>query len=922
MQRLYVIGLFILLMFTCVNSRADENWTGTKNPGDYTSAGVVTITGATTFNPGTYTFSTLILNTGVTLLVNSDTGTGTGVVINATTITITGTIDGNGRGYSNITGTGKGLIDGTGATGGCHGGLAGTSKPMDNCVQYGNPIAPTTIGSPGGKQSNTPGVGGGAIKLEASGTLTVTGTISMNGTDSTGAGVTSGSGSGGSIWLKGATITGNGTVRANGGPNANSKGAGGGGRILFSYATDSFTGTASVAGGTSNTGYSGYEGKPGSLLYLDHVNNDLVVKSYSTFSNGSYSFRNITINAGATLDNSAHGSKSNTGTGKGAFYSSYGSGASHGGRGEWAMANFTATYGSALEPTTQGSGGGGRAVGTSPGGIGGGAIKLTLSGTLTVNGILGSEGYAGEYYTDDDFPGGGSGGSIWIIANSVSGNGTISVMGGDGAVHSDTTILGGAGGGGRLAIYYSTSFSSSLTLTAAPGAGWNNNYDGSGTGSVVVINTTTNDLSFPVNSSISNGTYSFNNITLAAGVKVWALEGNPGDTGTGKGTSSGSGGGGGGYGGAGSAGTGGAGGGTYGVAATPTDLGSGGGSCGTAGAPGFGGGQIRLIVANTLTINTGANLTANGNNVVNNTCGGGSGGSIWINTKNLTSVTNGITARGGNGDGNGGVGGGGRIAIYYSGTYSGTLNVNKGTGHTGGANGTATTAAIGVPTTLFYHQQPSTSAVQGISFTQQPITGAKDALGNVVVEYSTSIVLTAFTDNTCTTAAPQILNNGSSGVFSSGYSVYSGVNYTRMATIYLKATSGALTSACSSAIAVATNPATQLVFATQPSSTAVTEQLFAQQPIVEGRDPNNLLDITFNGAVSVVAYADRACTVMASGALSGTAVTSLGVAAYSGMSYDDTGVIYVRASSGGLTTACSSLVDVRSALNPWFFRGY
>ncbi|WP_413575731.1 hypothetical protein ACLVWU_15340 [Bdellovibrio sp. HCB290] len=689
---MYVISFFVFILIASVYAQADESWSAvTKPPGDYTASGIVTITGAVTLNPGTYTFTTLIVSSGRTLTIQGDTTAGTGVIINAGTVTVTGTINGDGAGFTGTLGPSPGPQS---TSGGCHGGFGGVDDSVVGCGVYGDPISPVTLGSPGGMASSS-GSGGGAIKFDVSGTMTVTGTISMNGTDSSAAGVKGGGGAGGSIWIKAATFAGNGTIRANGSNSANDNGAGGGGRVAIHYATSTYTGNVYVNGGTTTAFWSASKG---SIFWIDYINNDLTIKTDSAIPNGTYNFRNVTINSGAWLWNDAHGGKSQVGTGAGATSSIYGSGAGHGGRGAFAAAAPGATYGNMLEPITQGSGGG--LIHTyGVGGWGGGAIKLVLTGTLTVNGTLSSLGTSGWYYTDY-FPGGGSGGSIWIIAQSVLGSGTISADGGNGGWDASNNEWGGAGSGGRIAIYYSNTISSSLTVSASKAArGWQ---DGVTPGSAVVINTTTNSLLFPTTSSIQNGTYTYNNITLAAGAVVTAIEGQGQNTGTGKGTSNGVRGGGGGYGGAGgSGGTGAAGGTTYGSNTQPVDLGSGGGGCTSPGIAGTGGGAIKFVIANDLTINTGAVLSASGSNKIDaNRCGGGSGGSIWITTKNLVSVADGIVAKGGSGfDGtnNGGGGGGGRIAIYYSGTYSGTLNVSGGTGNVAGNPGTTYIQLLGNP---------------------------------------------------------------------------------------------------------------------------------------------------------------------------------------------------------------------------------
>ncbi|QLY26674.1 hypothetical protein [Bdellovibrio sp. KM01] len=693
--RTFAIPFFLLSVFTAVNARADESWTGvTKTPGDYTSAGVVTITGAVTLNPGTYIFTSLIVNS--TLTINGDTTNNSGVIITSPTLTVgaSGSINANAKGYAGNAGIGKGSE----SMGGCHGGFGGWGGTLGEfCTPYAATLTPTTLGSGGGiGGSNTPGAGGGAIKLEVSGTLTVTGSITANGGASSGSsGATkAGGGAGGSIWIVAGTITGAGPIRANGGNGTSGySGGGGGGAILVSYVTSTYSGTISAVGGTGGGSYNGYSG---SALLVDSLNNDLYVNSMAMVANGTYSFHDITIASTGGITAQGLGSKANNGTGKGLCNTTVCAGGSYGGRGGGAgsgltQINSSAVYGSTIEPTDTGSGAG-VSGSYSVGGEGGGAIKLVATGTITINGPIDADGMPGQISAGTADPGGGSGGSVWIVAGNVAGNSTVQAVGGTGE--------GGAGGGGRIAIHYSGTLSSSLTYDVSVGGGTFT--QNSTVGSVAIVDTTNNNLYFPVTSSITSGTYTYNNITIAASVKVSANDGpltGAGDRPGGSAATT-SGGGGGGHGGAGAAGTGGAGGATIGTNLEPITSGSGGGT-NTAGRGfgGNGGGVLRLIIANNLTIGTGGNLNADGGPFVVQYGGGGSGGSIWITAKNISSVTTGITAKGGNGDSSvGGGGGGGRIAVYCSGSYSGTLSVAGGTGkNPAGSAGTTYVKCTGSP---------------------------------------------------------------------------------------------------------------------------------------------------------------------------------------------------------------------------------
>lgn len=177
------------------------------------------------------------------------------------------------------------------------------------------------------------------------------------------------------------------------------------------------------------------------------------VGEYTNDTNGvgvSIQAATCTIASGGRVQADGKGHSGGSGPGKGMDVANYASGAGHGGRG----GNCAATrgglpYGSVTNPVDLGSGGG-NATGYLPqpnGGSGGGAIRLNVTGTITINGVLSANGLAGgEYYA-----GGGSGGSIYATANEIAGSGLISARGGDGH-----NLGAGGGGGGRVALQYTT----------------------------------------------------------------------------------------------------------------------------------------------------------------------------------------------------------------------------------------------------------------------------------------------------------------------------------------------------------------------------------------------------------------------------------------------------------------------------------
>ncbi len=154
-----------------------------------------------------------------------------------------GEIDADGKGYAggtstrNASGPGAGVNHSSNPTGGGYGGTGGGSGGGI----YGSTNAPLAPGSGGGGRTtggSNGGHGGGAIRIEASGSVTVNGTISANGGYGNARG---GDASGGGIYITCRVFGGtNGIVRAeadNGAQGFAEGGGGGGGRIAVIYDT-------------------------------------------------------------------------------------------------------------------------------------------------------------------------------------------------------------------------------------------------------------------------------------------------------------------------------------------------------------------------------------------------------------------------------------------------------------------------------------------------------------------------------------------------------------------------------------------------------------------------------------------------------------------------------------------------------------
>jgi hypothetical protein len=123
-----------------------------------------------------------------------------------------------------------------------------------------------------------------------------------------------------------------------------------------------------------------------------------------------------------------------------AFSGGDGSGAGHGGPGGNAADGTTGGYefGSSTHPTSSGSMGG-----TTLGGYGGGFLQIETANDLVIasdNGFLGADGAQGGS-TSAQVGGGGSGGSILLIANTINGDGYISCAGGDAGFYPPSAFI-------------------------------------------------------------------------------------------------------------------------------------------------------------------------------------------------------------------------------------------------------------------------------------------------------------------------------------------------------------------------------------------------------------------------------------------------------------------------------------------------
>lgn len=656
-----------------------------------------------------------------TILVEGDTTTwhngindGNGISIIASTISVNadGRISADGQGFTPERGPGRGTFNAAGAA---HGGKSERS----NSNTYGSAVTPLSLGS-GGYASFEDAAGGGALRLIAS-TIRVDGKVSANGLFLYLSGYQGGGGSGGSLLVEASRLEGTGTFEARGGSVVGPDwGSGGGGRIsLVNVSSYAFSGTLSVNGGEH-----GKRGHAGTVVFPQAVMADFILHNRLRLgSDIEYAFGKLTISSGAVLELdgdpaadegrglgltlrastitvaaggaiSADGLGFSKVTGPGAGEYTYQTGGAHGGSGG---GNVSARYGSAAAPSNFGSGGGGY-TSTDEQCRGGGAIVLVVTHTVTINGRLSANGMNGDPYFGS---GGGAGGSLLVQAQKLSGSGRIEAAGGNGGTS--------GGGGGRISLVNVNDFVFGGPFLVKGGTGSYRGFAGTITFPDQLMQ------NFGLHGTLRLGNdieYSFGRLIIYDG-GVLEMDGDPyGNGGQGSGGTirastitintwgtisanglgfsayRGPGGGGGQYWGATYGGKGGssqkA---VYGSALKPVALGSGG--------HGTGGGSLIIYATHTFTINPGGALTANGEDADHYIFerGAGSGGSIYVRTRDLLGGPGlgMIRANGGaglNSARNGG--GGGRVYVLYTGTktYIGDNTAAGGGGANPGQPGT------------------------------------------------------------------------------------------------------------------------------------------------------------------------------------------------------------------------------------------
>ena len=237
-----------------------------------------------------------------------------------------------------------------------------------------------------------------------------------------------------------------------------------------------------------------------------------------------------------------------------------------------------------------------------------------------------------------------------------------------------------------------------------------------------------------------------------------------------------------------------------------------------------------------------------------------------------------------------------------------SLSDSGGTGYNVASTQTATFSVGTTVNKLAFTGEPAPTGAAGSSLLTQPTVTAQDTYGNTITSSSTAITLSAFTDNLCTASATGTLSG--SATTTSGVAPFSGVQFTKVGTIYLKASDGTHTT-CSTSIAISPGAPSTLTFTAFPGADQACQgAAFNTQPAVTLYDSNGNLATNAAGNVTLTAFSNNLCTI-GTGGFTATAVTpSSGVATFTNATWTSSGALYILAAYPGATSQCSNLVTV------------
>jgi hypothetical protein len=212
----------------------------------------------------------------------------------------------------------------------------------------------------------------------------------------------------------------------------------------------------------------------------------------------------------------------------------------------------------------------------------------------------------------------------------------------------------------------------------------------------------------------------------------------------------------------------------------------------------------------------------------------------------------------------------------------------------------------GAPSTLVIVTQPSATAVAGVAFAQQPVIRLQDQFGTFCTNNNSTVVSAA------RSAGSGILQGATNVTAVAGIVGFTNLSHNVATNITVAFSAPGATTTNSSSIAISAAAASQLVFSTQPGSSAYGSSL-SPQPVLKTRD-------AFGNDSTVGLGSSRLVNLSVSsgtGSLLGTSSLDIGTAAgngtvtFSGLQVSTAGTNkQLSASATGLSNALSSAFAV------------
>ncbi|HEX2188412.1 MAG TPA: invasin domain 3-containing protein [Longimicrobiaceae bacterium] len=225
-------------------------------------------------------------------------------------------------------------------------------------------------------------------------------------------------------------------------------------------------------------------------------------------------------------------------------------------------------------------------------------------------------------------------------------------------------------------------------------------------------------------------------------------------------------------------------------------------------------------------------------------------------------------------------------------------------------------ATAGAATQLAVATQPSDTVQSGIAFPQQPTVQLRDQYGNAVTQAGVAVTADIASGGGALGGNATVSTNGS------GQAVFTDLAITgTVGDRTLGFSSGGLTGATSNPVSVVAGTPTQLIIATQPSTTAQSGTPFPQQPVVQLRDaagnPVAQAGVTVTAAIASgggTLGGTPTATTDASGAATFTNLSISGTAGDRTLSFSATGL--TGATSGTVTLEAGPPAQLAVATQP------